>query len=342
MVKRIKLTMVLLLSVSLLIAGCGGKDNTTGSKSEAPQPKPEKEILLRLSTNHPADYPTTKALDAFAKAVADETDGRIKIEVYPSAQLGEEQDVVEQLQIGAIDFARISLATITEFSRSLDALILPYLYRDVDHMWKVLEGEIGDEFLESVSAANLIGLTFYDAGARSFYNTKRDVKSVADLKGMKIRVQESKLMMGLIKALDASATPMPFGDVYNALQTGVIEGAENNWPSFVSTNHHEVAKHFTVDEHSRVPEMLIASKMVMDGLSKEDQEIIHKAARESLTMQKQLWSEEEAKAEQIAKDAGVTVTYLENNEEFQKAVEPLYEEFGAEHKELIERIRAVK
>ena len=350
--KRFKWSIIALLVVMLIAVGCGnnnsGANSSTGSNgssntaSEAPKPKPDKQTVLRLSTNHAADYPTTLALDEFAKTVEAETEGRIKIEVYPSAQLGEEQDVVEQLQIGAIDFARISLATITEFSRSLDVLILPYLYRDSNHMWNVLEGEIGDEFLQSVSNANLIGLTFYDAGSRNFYNTKHDVKSVADLKGMKIRVQESKLMMGLVEALNASATPMPFSDVYNSLQTGVIDGAENNWPSFISTNHYEVAKYFTVDEHSRVPEMLIASKMVMDGLSAEDQEIIHKAARDSLGVQKELWAAEEAKSEQIAKDAGVSVTYLDSNEEFQKAVEHLYAEFGGEYTELIDRIKAVQ
>jgi len=350
--KRFRLTLITLLVVMLIAAGCGNNNNgavsnssssnSSSSASEAPKPKPDKQTVLRLSTNHAADYPTTLALDEFAKSVEEQTEGRIKIEVYPSAQLGEEQDVVEQLQIGAIDFARISLATITEFSRSLDVLILPYLYRDSAHMWNVLEGEIGDEFLKSVTNANLIGLTFYDAGARNFYNTKHDVKSVADLKGMKIRVQESKLMMGLVEALNASATPMPFSDVYNSLQTGVIDGAENNWPSFISTNHYEVAKYFTVDEHSRVPEMLIASKMVMDKLSAEDQEIIHNAARASLSAQKELWAAEEAKAEKIAKDAGVSVTYLDSNEEFQKAVEHLYEEFGGEYTELIERIKAVQ
>ncbi len=146
-------------------------------------------------------------------------------------------------------------------------------------MWKVLNGQIGEDFLKSLEPANFVGLCWYDSGARDFYNSKREIKTVADLKGMKIRVQESKLMMELVSALGAVPTPMPFGEFYSALQTGVIEGAENNWPSYFSTSHYEVAKYFTLDGHTRVPEITIASKIVMDKLSKEDQEMIKKAER---------------------------------------------------------------
>lgn len=347
MKKRLLFVMVSAVLVLSLLAGCGGKAPETSNGGEkktepAAAPKEEKEIVLRLAENQPADYPTTLGDKEFAKLVEERTNGRIKIEVYHSAQLGQEKAVIEQVQFGAIDFARVSISPLAEFSKSLNALQLPYLYRNAAHMWKVLEGPIGDEFLNSMTGAKLVGLCWYDSGARSFYNSKREIKSPADLKGMKIRVQESKLMMGLVSALGATPVPMAFGEVYSALQTGVIDGAENNWPSYLTTSHYEVAKYFTLDEHTRVPEMIIASKMTLDKLSKEDVDIITKAAKDSVKIQKESWAKKEKEAEDKIRAAGNKITVLENNEEFQKAVAPLYEEFGKDYKDVIKKIQDTK
>lgn len=302
------------------------------------------EMVLRLGETHVADYPTTKGDMEFARLVEERTGGRIKIEVYHSKQLGEEKAVIEQVQFGAVDFTRVSISPLAAFAPAFDALQMPYLYRDEEHMWKVLNGPIGEEFLNSLEPANFVGLAWYDSGARNFYNSKREIKSVADLKGLKIRVQESKLMMGLVSALGAVPTPMPFGEVYSALQTGVIEGAENNWPSYFSTSHYEVAKYFTLDGHTRVPEILIASKMTMDRLSKEDQEIIRKSAKDSMPFQIKLWKEFEKVSEEKVTAAGSIITHLtpEAVAEFQKAMEPLYSELKPELQAMVKKIQEVK
>lgn len=301
-------------------------------------------VVLRLGETHVADYPTTKGNYEFARLVEERTGGRIKIEVYHSSQLGQEKAVIEQVQFGAVDFTRVSISPLSAFAPAFDALQMPYLYRGEEHMWKVLDGPIGEEFLASLEPANFIGLAWYDSGARNFYNSKKEIKSVADLKGMKIRVQESKLMMGLVSALGAVPTPMPFGEVYSALQTGVIDGAENNWPSYFSTSHYEVAKYFTLDGHTRVPEILIASKISMDKLSKEDREIIKQAAKDSMPHQIKLWKEFEKVAEDKVRAAGSIITELtpEALVEFQNAMQPMYDALSPELQEVVKKIRDVQ
>lgn len=302
------------------------------------------QIVLRLAEIHPADYPTTQGDLEFARLVEEKSQGRIKVEVYYGAQLGDEKTVVEQVQFGAIDFARISVSPVSEFAKDLNALQMPYLYRDGEHMWKVLNGPIGEAMLKSVEKAKLIGLNWYDAGARNFYNSKKEIKSIADLKGMKIRVQQSKLMMEMIEAFGASPSPMPMGDVYSALQTGVIDGAENNWPSYISASHFEVAKFYTVDRHTMVPEITVASQVTMSKLSPEDQELIKQAAKEATPFQIEKWAAREKTDEEKAKAAGCTITYLDaaTVAEFQKAMQPLYEKYGKDYADLIKQIQETK
>ena len=332
--KSILMLVVFLIAGSMLFA--------SGQAERAPaQQQP---IVLRLAETHVQDYPTTQGNYRFAELVEQRTNGRIKVEVYHSSQLGQERAVIEQVQFGAIDFTRVSISPLAAFSPNMDALQMPYLYRDADHMWTVLKGEIGNEFLASVEPAGFIGLAWYDSGSRNFYNRVRPVTSMADLRGMKIRVQESELMVGLVTALGAVATPMPFGEVYSALQTGVIDGAENNWPSYFSTSHYEVAKYFTLDHHTRVPEILIASKISMDRLSAEDRAIIRQAARDSMDFQRERWAAFEREAEQRIRAAGNTITELSPQAyaEFQAAMQPLYDRLSPQLKEVVARIRAVR
>jgi tripartite ATP-independent transporter DctP family solute receptor len=304
--------------------------------------KPQFEF--KLYEIHETTYPTTQGDIEFARLVNVGTQGRVHITVYDNGQLGQdEKAIVEQTQMGAMDFARISLAPLAQFVPALNVLTLPYIYRDGIHMWKVLQGPIGQKLLSGIDKANLVGLAYYDAGARNFYNSKKEIKSLADLKGLKFRVQQAKLPMDMVTALGASPTPMATGDVYSAIQTHVIDGAENNWPSYISFSHYEVAKYFTVDGHTRVPEVLVASKISLSKLTKADQDVVMKSAAASIDYQKALWAKSEKDNEAKAKAAGCIITYLDAKTlaEFQKAVQPMYADYK-EFADLIAQIQAVK
>lgn len=334
---------VVLLCLTLLVfvfAGCGQKSGNSANQQTQEQNKPQ--MVFRLAENQPEDYPTTIGDKEFARIVEEKTNGRIKIEVYAGGQLGDEKSVIEAIQMGGIDFARVNAQPLSDFAKPLRVLSLPYLFDNEEHLWKVLDGPIGEEILDTLKDAKMIGLAYYDSGARSFYNSKREVKTPADLKGLKIRVQQSELMISLVEALGASATPMPYGEVYSALQTGVIDGAENNWPSYYSTSHYEVAKYYTLDYHTRTPEVLIASKAVWDKLSDEDKKIIKEAARASEEVQRKAWKEYEKKAIEAVKAKGNVITEVTDLKPWQDAVKPLYDKFGADYKDLIERIKAAK
>ena len=341
MKKVITVLLILIAAAGFVFANGSGEEKSASSASDTQQAKAET-IVLRLAETHPADYPTTKGDYEFARLVEERTDGRIKIEVYPGHQLGEEKAVIEQVQFGAIDFTRVSISPLAAFAPDFNALQMPYLYRSADHMWKVLNSPLGDEFLGSLEPAGFVGLCWYDSGARSFYNSVRPIKSVADLKGLKIRVQQSELMVGLVEALGAVATPMPFGEVYSAIQTGVIDGAENNWPSYYSTSHYEVAKYYTLDQHTRVPEITIASKITMDKLSKEDQDIIKQAAKDSMAFQIKAWADYEKVARDAVEANGNEIIELDDLSEFQAAMKPLYDKLSPELQDVVAKIRAIK
>lgn len=320
-----------ILAAGLALTGCNEKKSGASGK-----------MVLRYAENQAQDYPTTQAAYKFAELVEQKTNGKIHIDVYHGGQLGDEKAVIEQLQFGAIDFTRVSLSPLSEFEKSLNVLQLPYLYKDAAQMWRVLEGSIGDQFLNSMEKNNLVGLSWFDAGARNFYDSKRPVTKLEDLKGLKIRVQESQLMMGMVSALGANPTPMAYGEVYSGLQTGVIDGAENNWPSYDSVSHYEVAKYYVLDEHTRVPEMQMVSKITWDKFSDEEKAIIRECAKESALLERQLWAEKEKSSEEKVRAAGCVITELEPGEKdkFQAAMQPLYTQFGAGYEDLIKQIQA--
>jgi tripartite ATP-independent transporter DctP family solute receptor len=238
---------------------------------------------------------------------------------------------------------RVSISAVSAFVRDLDAFQLPYLYRDAAHMWKVLDGPIGQEILKKHEASNFVGVGWFESGSRNFY-TKKQVKAVGDLKGMKIRVQQAPLMVGMVEALGAVATPLPYGEVYSALQAGVVDGAENNWPSYLTTSHFEVAKYFIVDEHTRVPEITVGSKKVFDKLSKEDYALILKAMKDAQPYQFKLWVDFEKVAEKTVKEKGSTVTQISpaEKQKFVDAMKPLYAKQPSEIMAVVNKIRAVK
>lgn len=318
---------------------CGEKSTAGNTESKTANTK---KMVLRYAEIQAQDYPTTQAAYKFAELVEQKTGGRIHIDVYHGGQLGDEKATIEQLVFGAIDFTRVSISPLSEFDKSLNVLSLPYLYKDAAQMWRVLDGDIGERFLSNVESAGLVGLSWYDAGARNFYNSKRPVTKLEDLKGLKIRVQESQIMMNMVSALGASATPMAYGEVYSGLQTGVIDGAENNWPSYDSVSHYEVAKYYCLDEHSRVPEMQLVSKITWNKFSDEDKKIIKECALESAKIERELWAEKEKASEEKVKAAGAVITELEEGEKekFQAAMAPLYAQFGQGYESLIKDIQS--
>lgn len=301
-----------------------------------------KPIVLRLAETHPKGYPTELGDEEFARLVKERSNGRIIIEVYPGSQLGEEKAVIEQVQFGGIDLTRVSISPLASFVPKLNAFQMPYLYRDADHMWKVLKGEIGNELLASLEPFGFIGLGWFDGGARSFYNSKKAVRTPADLKGLKIRVQESELMLDLVRSFGAIPTPMPYGEVYSGLQTGVIDGAENNPPSYYSASHYEVAKYYTLDEHTMVPEIVIGSKISLGRLSKADQELIRQAAFDAIDYQRAQWDAYVKLSMDKVTAAGCTIIPVPDKTEWMKAVEPMYLKQSKEIQDLVARIRAVK
>jgi tripartite ATP-independent transporter DctP family solute receptor len=312
----------------------------TGRSSGSDVPVVPSQIVLKAADDQPEDYPTTMALKYMGKLLDERTNGRIKVQVFGGAQLGQAQETIKMTQAGTIAFNRVNAAPLVSVSPAMGVFSMPYLFRDEDHLWKVLDGPIGTGLLKGMESSNLVGLAYYDSGARSFYTKGKPIKTPTDIKGMKIRVQPSKIFTDLINSLDAAPIPMSYGDVYSGLQKGIVDGAENNPPSLWTSKHYEVAKYYSLDEHSMVPEVLLISKKVWDGLSANDQKLIAQAAQDSVAEQRKLWDElvQKSMNELVAKG---TVIIKPDKAPFQKAVQPVYAKYP-EYKELISQIQAVK
>lgn len=302
------------------------------------------EITLKSSDTHPDGYPTVEGVKAMGKLLEEKSGGRLCIEVFHSAQLGEEKDTIEQTQFGVIDLNRVSFGPFNNIIPETQIPSLPYIFRSVDHMHKVMDGEIGAEILGAFADHDLIALTSYDAGARSFYNSQKPIQTLDDLSGMKFRVMQSDLFVDMVGALGANATPMPYGEVYSSIQTGVIDGAENNWPSYESSGHFEVAGYYTLDQHLMVPEVLVMSKISWDKLSEEDQKLVMEAALESRDVQRKLWAEREAASEEKVRAAGNEIITDIDKTPFIEAMAPVYEKYVTDEKlkDLVARIQAVE
>ena len=300
-------------------------------------------VTLRSTDIHPDGYPTIEAVKYMGQLLDQRTNGRIKINVFHSAQLGQEKDTIDQTRFGVIDMNRINMAPFNNLIPATNVPSLPFVFRSVDHMRKVMDGPIGDNLLKDFEKHDLIGLAFYDSGSRSFYNGKRPISSPADMKGMKIRVQQSDMFVALVSALGANATPMPFGEVYSALQTGVIDGAENNWPSYESTRHFEVSKFYSMTEHSLSPEVLVMSKRSFDKFNAADQALIKAAAKESVAKMRELWDAREKESEAKVKAGGAQINAV-GKQPFIDAMKPVYDKFVTDPKlkDMVAAIQAVK
>ena len=285
-------------------------------------------IVLKAADTHADGYPTVEAVEHVGELLSDWTNGRIQVKMFAGRQLGEEKDTIEQTIAGAIELNRVNLAPLNGIIPETAIPALPYIFRSIDHMHKVMDGEIGAEILASMEKHGLVGLAFYDSGARSFYNSKRPINSPADMQGMKIRVQNSDLFVATMEALGANATPMEFGQVYEALKTGVIDGAENNWPSYESTRHFEVANHYTLDQHSLSPEVLVISKIAWDKLSATDQQLVRKAAALSVPVMRELWNARVVSSKEKVIANGNMVIDSVDKQPFIDAMKPVYERFA--------------
>lgn len=301
------------------------------------------EITLRSADIHPDGYPTVDAVKYMGELVSQRTNGRINIQVMNNSVLGQEKDTIEQTRFGVIDMNRVNAAPFNNLVPETTVLGLPFLFRSTDHMHKVVDGPIGDQILAAFEPHGMIGLAYYDSGARSFYTTKKPIEKLADLKGMKIRVQQSDLWIAMMQAFGANPTPMPMGEVYSSLETGVVDGAENNWPSYESARHYEVAKNYTLTEHSLNPEILVISKITWDKLSPDDQKIIRQSAKDSVGKMRELWTAREKASEEKVRAAGVNVVKV-NKDEFSAAMKPVYDKFVTDPKmkALLEQIQAVQ
>ncbi len=301
-------------------------------------------LVLRVADTQPGDYPTVQALIYMGDLLNEWTDGEIRLKIYPGGQLGEEKDTLELTVFGGIDINRVNLAPLNSIVAETIVLAMPFLFRSVEHMRATVDGPIGDEILAAFEPHGLIGLAYYDSGARSFYNTKRPIRTPADLVGMKIRVQNSDLFVEMVKALGGNPTPMGFGQVYESLVLGTIDGSENNWPSYESTRHFEAAPFYTLTQHTMTPEVLVMSRHRWDRLTAEQQVLVRRAAKASVAHMRVLWEQRVARSRQVVLAAGVDVIEDVDKEPFMKAVAPLYEQFLTEPKlqDLVKRIRAVR
>jgi tripartite ATP-independent transporter DctP family solute receptor len=301
------------------------------------------QTVLRSSDTHPDGYPTVEAVKYFGQLVEERTQGRYKVEVYFGSQLGQEADTIEQVRSGVIDLNRTSLAPWNSLVPLTNIPSLPYLFRSPEHARNVMMGPIGDEIAAGFEQYGVVVLAYYDGGARSFYNSKKPINSLADLAGQKYRVIQSDVFVDMVAALGASATPMPYGEVYSAIETGVIDGAENNFPSYESAKHFEVAKNYSLDEHTIVPEVFVISKASWDKISADDQAIFKAAAKESMTKQYELWDARVAQSRKIVEDAGAQIT-TPDKQPFIDAMKPVYDKYvnTPELKDLVARIQATE
>ena len=298
---------------------------------------------FRSTDIHPDGYPTVDAVKYMGTVLNKLTNGKDSIKVFNNSALGAEKDTIEQTKIGALAMTRVNIAPMNNICPTTVVPTMPFLFRSKEHMRAVLDGPIGEEILKSCEAQGFIGLAYYDSGSRSMYTVKKPIKTLADAKGLKVRVQQSDLWVALLEAMGANATPMPFGEVYTALKTGLVDAAENNYPSYESSRHFEVAKFYSKTEHSMAPEVLLFSKKVWDGLTADEQKALRQAAKESVPYMRKLWDEREEKSLATVKAAGAQIIEVDKPA-FQAAMKPVYDKFISDPKakDMIKRIQDTK
>ena len=300
-------------------------------------------MVLKAADVHPAGYPNVVAVESMGKKLDAATNGRLKIQTFPGGVLGGEKEMIEQTQVGAINILRTSLGPVGTVVPEVNVFNLPFIFRSQEHARAVIDGPIGDELLAKVSAspAKLVAIGWMDGGARSLY-TKKPVRTPADLKGQKVRMMGNPLFVDTMNAMGGNGISMGYGEVFTALQTGVVDGAENNAPSYFTSNHYNTgAKYYTQTNHLIIPELLVVSKATWDKLSKDDQALLKKFGREAQMEQRALWDKSVAENTAKLKSAGVEFIAVDNKP-FYEATAPVRAKYGANYADLIKRIEAVK
>jgi tripartite ATP-independent transporter DctP family solute receptor len=299
---------------------------------------------FKASDVQPAGYPTVAAVESLGKKLDAATSGRLSVQMFPSAQLGAEKETIEQTQIGAIQLLRVSAGALGPIVDDINVVNMPFLFKNMAHAEKMMDSEIGQDLLDKITAnanAGLVGLCWMNSGARSIYNTKKPVKGIDDLKGMKIRVIGNPIFIDMMNALGGNGIAMGYDQVFSALQTGVIDGAENNPPSYVFSNHYTAAKYYSMTEHLVIPEVLMFSKKAWSTLSTEDQGLIKKFAREAQMEERELWNKYEQQAMEKAKAAGCEIVPIPDKTPFQNAVKPVWDKYGPKYQDMIKRIQGI-
>ncbi len=299
-------------------------------------------LEIKSSDVHPMGYPTTDAIQYMGELLNTWTSGRINVKIFHSMQLGGEKEALEQTQLGALEMTRVSVGVVGPIVEEFNAFNLPYFFRSVDHMHKVVDGEIGTSLLNKLEAGGLIGLGYMDAGSRSFYNKSHPIAKIEDLKGLKIRVMQNPIFIEMVNAMGGNGLPIAFNELYTSMQTGVVDGAENNPPSYESGKHYEVAGHYTLTEHLMVPEIFVFSKKVWDTLPAMDQQLIRKASVMTVERERELWAAREQKSLDLLRSKGIKVITDVDKTAFIAATASVREKFGAKFADLIKKASEVK
>jgi len=304
----------------------------------------QSKVVFKASDVQPPGYPTVAATENLGNKLKAATNGRLSVQMYPSALLGGEKETIEQTQIGAIQLLRVSAGALGPIVDDINVVNMPFLFKNTAHAEKMMDGPIGQELLDRITAnstAGLVGLCWMDSGARSIYNTKKPIKSIDDLKGLKIRVIGNPIFIDMMNALGGNGVAMGYDQVFSALQTGVIDGAENNPPSYVFSNHYTAAKYYSLTEHLIIPELLLFSKRAWGSLSPDDQNLIKTFAREAQFEERELWKTYEQEAMEKAKAAGCEIVDITDKTPFQNAVKPVWDKYGPKYQDMIKRIQAI-
>jgi len=301
-------------------------------------------MVFKASDVQPAGYPTVAATENLGKKLSEATGGRLSVQMYPSMQLGGEKETIEQTQIGAIQLLRVSAGTMGPIVDDINVVNMPFLFKNIAHSEKMMDGPIGQELLDKITAspsANLVALCWMNSGARSLYNSKRPIKSIEDVKGLKFRVIGNPIFIDMMNSLGGNGVAMGYDQVFSALQTGVIDGAENNPPSYVFSNHYTAAKYYSLTEHLVIPEVLLFSKRAWTNLSADDQNLLKKFVREAQFEERVLWNQYEQQAMEKAKAAGCQIVEIADKTPFQNAVKPVWDKYGPKYQDMIKRIQAI-